>query len=83
MLLSYLEELEGMINNLEFCSPMLKKVFIGQVKDKLEKIKELETSPQLESLLNKINTEIFPTPIQPTVDINLLSPILEKIESLI
>ena len=66
-----------------FGNPKMKNLFLVKTKDILDKIKKTETSPKLESLLNKINDILNPPSTSPKVDISELDPILERIESLI
>ena len=52
------------------------------IKDRLEKIKEQHSTPQLERVLDKIQIALLPPPSnEPDEDMNLLIPLLDKLEN--
>jgi hypothetical protein len=54
------------------------------IKQRLEKIKEMETTPQLDRVLEKINDKLVkPEPaIEPIInDMTMLGPLLDKLEA--
>ena len=76
----YLLELENAIDaykNVSFRPP--NGQLLG-IKESLDKIKEVDTTPQLDRVLEKINEILYPP--QPIVNdtIEMLAPLLDKLE---
>jgi hypothetical protein len=76
----YLSDLEIAIDKYKNVSSQSPNGQLLGIKERLDKIKEVDTTPQLDRVLEKINEILYPP--QPIVNdtIEMLAPLLDKLE---